>query len=205
MAGRPRTVKLSPLGERIRELLPASKTPTRAALISALGVAPATLRRWEVGEAEPGRADLHLLAELLRTTPRYLETGESEHKRPASSEFGRHFGLAERFADYLQRKLSRPTEDEYAVLLALVRLHPIVHLYVNATDAKLSDAARNQARRLLVLRLSMRNVLSSPDQIDLFAEAESDEVLEERAEQRLREHLKTGDIERAIRAIRGLD
>lgn len=69
---RPPKRALSDFGKRVRELQKASRFKTRTALIEALGVAPMTLYRWEVGDTKPSASDLMKLADLLGTKPEGL-------------------------------------------------------------------------------------------------------------------------------------
>lgn len=69
---RPPKRPLSDFGKRVRELQKASRFKTRTALVEALGVAPMTLYRWEVGDTKPSAADLMKLADLLGTRPEGL-------------------------------------------------------------------------------------------------------------------------------------
>lgn len=82
MAGRPRTVPLSVFGRRLRDRLSFSGLD-RGQIMRDCGIAPATLRRWEVGEVTPSNGDLHLISWRLGTTAAWLR-GEDDAGSPSA-------------------------------------------------------------------------------------------------------------------------
>lgn len=65
------------------EALRAAKGISKSHIATAIGRTPTTIQDWKNGKAEPSKAQLAIVAELLNTTPEYL-AGESDKSLPAN-------------------------------------------------------------------------------------------------------------------------